>query len=437
MLQDPLGLDREIQRVARSLQNFRAELRRGRGEDHAFEFVARSISHELVLELGDNAADPLGPALLRWAAHLLEEKALAELAVAHAVAFRVARHSVDAPERGEFTLAALLEHALANTMGQRVSWLRLLFERAERATELAFRRAERRAEVRASLSERVPAISFEGGTPVLEAARRWLAESRDAFSALGSETFADVLEVGLGRDSRATWPARVTARSLAELFRDAPWLEDVKELPDVTAPTLGASSFLRALFHFGAALRAGLAGGSRPFVLAHDAYGLDRATFGALFALLPANDAFARRELGVSAAAAADHRRSLARVLLVASREAALRVLLREPAFLGKRALEQAYTEESLRALGVELPPRALGVVFTPRPSDPGRFAGLLLASELATRLTESHDEDWYRNPRAVEEIRETARLPAATEAAPEALGRGAKELLRALTAAL
>jgi hypothetical protein len=75
--------------------------------------------------------------------------------------------------------------------------------------------------------------------------------------------------------------------------------------------------------------------------------------------------------------------------------------------------------------------------VFTPRPSDPGRFAGLLLASELATRLTESHDEDWYRNPRAVEEIRETARLPAATEAAPEALGRGAKELLRALTAAL
>ncbi len=437
MLEDPLGIDRELRSVARSLESFRAALRAGRGEDHAFELSGRRVSRELISELADNLADPLAPALLRTAAHLFEEHALASLHVRHAAAFRVVRHPLDLPERGEFTLRAVLGHALADTKGQRSAWLRILFERAERATELALRRAEQRAEARASLAERVPAVFFEGSASVLEVAHRFLDASRSAFATLGVETLADVLGVGLGRDSRAEWPTRVTARSVAELFREGRFAEFVAEAPDFAIPSLGASSFLRALFRFGAALKSGLTGDRGPFVLARDPYGFDRATFGALFALLPVNDAFARRALGVGANAAADHRRSLARVLLVASREAALRALLHDASFSGRSALERAYAEQSYEALGVELAPVGLGVAFTPRPSDPARLAGLFVATEHAARLVAEHDEDWYRNPRAVEEIRESGRLPAATTPAPEALESGSRALVRLIEAAL
>jgi hypothetical protein len=436
MLEDPLGIDRELRAVTRSLESFRSALRAGRGEEHAFELAGRRVSRELITELADHLADPLAPALLRTAAHLYEEHALTSLHVLHAAALRVERHPLDAPARGEYTLRALLGHALADTKGQRSAWLRVLFERARRATDLALRRAERRAEVRASLSASVPAASFEGAAPVLEAARRFLGASRSAFALLGAETFAGVLAAGLGRDSRAEWPARLTPRSVAELFREGRFAEFVADAPDLAISPLGASSFLRALFRFGAALKAGLADRG-PFVLARDAYGLERATFGALFALLPANDAFARRALGVSAHGAADHRRSLARVLLVGAREAALRAELHAASFDGRGALERAYAEQSYGALGVELPPAGLGVVFTPRPSDPARLAGLFLAAELAARLVDEHDEDWYRNPRAVEELRETGRSPAATAPQPEALERGANVLVRWLETAL
>jgi hypothetical protein len=437
MLEDPLGIDRRLRETARALQSFRSELRHGRGEDHAFEFVGRKISRELIAELAEATHDPLAPALLRWALRVHEEHALVELDLAHAAALRVARHPVDAPERGEFTLEALLEHALANTKGERAAWLELLLERGERATDFAVRRAERRAEVRASLARFVPAVFGVGDKTVRDAAERWLSLTDEAFATLGVKTLAELVTAGLGRDSHATWPARVTPRSIAELFRETRWLTHAAPAPDLAVVALGASSFLRALLRFGANLRAALADERRPFTLAHDAFGLERATFGSLFAGLPYNAAFAKRALGVSAHGLSDHRRTLAQVLLVATREAALRALLFGAAFDGQKHLERAYAEWTFRALGVELGPRALGVLFTPRPTDAARFAGALLASDLDRMLTDTHDEDWYRNPRAVEELRENARLPPATEADGEALERGATRLAAALGAAL
>jgi hypothetical protein len=250
-------------------------------------------------------------------------------------------------------------------------------------------------------------------------------------------TLAELIDAGLGRDSHASWPARLTPRSVAELFRETRLLTHAAPEVDLAVSPLGASSFLRGLFRFGAALRGALSDERRPFSLSHDAFGLEGATFGSLFASLPSNAAFAKRALGVSAHGQADHRRTLARVLLVASREAALRVLLEAASFEGRKHTEQAYAEWTFRALGVELTPRAFGVLFTPQASDPARFAGALLASDLERELTHAHDEDWYRNPRAVEELRETARLPAPTHAEPEALERGAQRFAVALRDAL
>jgi hypothetical protein len=437
MLEDPLGVDRLLYDVWRSFSSFRSALRAGRGAEHAFEHQGARVSRELVAELADNADDPLAPSLLRLAARLFEEHALCELDLAHAAGFRVVTHPLDQPERGHFTLAALFGSALANAKGQRAAYLDALFARGAAVTELALRRAERRTEVRESLARDVPADFDLPGPDVLAAAEGWLMETRDAFAALGTRSLADVFEVGLGRDSRASWPTRATPRALAELIREGRWLDQAA--PDASQPTaaIGAASFLRAFYRLGSTLKTSLPARRGPFALAHDPFGLERATLGALFAGLPCGEAFARRELGVSPAASIDHRRTLARVLLVATREAALRVCLRAPSFAGTRALEQAYAERTHQALGVELPPAALGVLFTPRPADAQRFAGILLAVGLDARLRQEHDEDWYRNPRAVEEMREMARLPAPTRAEKEPLGAGAALLAKALLAAL
>jgi hypothetical protein len=443
MLEDPLGLDRRLRDAARSLASFRSALAAGRGEDHAFELTGRLVSLELVDELAGAQQDPLGEALLRWALRIREEHALADLEIAEAAAFRSEPHALDAPERGHFTLRELLGHALANTKGQRAAYLDVLIERAARAHDLRIRSLERRVEQRELivdkltrrlgaqvLGERALGELDLPGHAVLDAAHRWLSETQDAWEALDVDSLPRVLEVALGRDSRATWPARVSPRALAELLRAARWHEHVATDMDAALPAFGASSFLRGLWRFGAAVRTSLAQGRGPFVLSHDPYGLDRSVLGALFAGMPLGEAFARRELGVSPDAASDHRRILAQVILATTREAALRVLLRAPSLAGTKALEQSYPELTHRALGTELPPRALGVLFTPRPGDAQRFAGPLLAANLEAHLLESHDDDWYRNPRAVEELIETARTPAATLAGAEELTSGARRLL-------
>ena len=103
----------------------------------------------------------------------------------------------------------------------------------------------------------------------------------------------------------------------------------------------------------------------------------------------------------------------------------------------GGSTLLRAYPELGDQALGVELHPSLLGVVFTPRSGDAQRFAALLIAASLDQRLTEAHDEDWFRNPRAVEELRETARAPAPVVADKEELERGAALLTNWLASAL
>ena len=330
-----------------------------------------------------------------------------------------------------------MAQSLANARGQRAATLAAVTGCAGRATELALRWAEQRGEERSRLVQVVPADVDLPGEAVLEAVTAFGARTVDAFRTLETGSLDELIELALGRDSRAGWTGRLTARGVAELFADAPWLAQVTPEPIALPAALGAASHLRALFAFGATLRTAYSASSQPFVLARNPYGLERATFGALFALLPANESFARRRLGVAGAAAGDHRRSLARVLLIAGREAALRVALRAPSFEGTRALTRAYSELAHEWLGIELDPALLGVVFTPRPGDAQRFAALLLAAGLAERLVETHDEDWFRNPRAVEELREAARAPAATRAEAAELEAGASALTKWLGAAL
>ena len=61
----------------------------------------------------------------------------------------------------------------------------------------------------------------------------------------------------------------------------------------------------------------------------------------------------------------------------------------------------------------------------------------LQLLSQRATELGEAHDDDWFRNPRAIEQLRAEARQPPATTSTSEALTAGARALKATLVAQL
>jgi hypothetical protein len=434
-LDDPFALDRRLREVARARLGWRRALREGAGEEHRFTAVGAFASADLVRELREaSRSDPLAPELSRWAYHLHLEHATRDLVAQRERALYAERCPITAPESGKFTLDEMRSAALADTKGARSGWFAALFAHAATAAEFELRRWERRVELANALGDASPdAVELPKGR-VVELAREFLHETRDAMAELGAQSIANLVEVALARGAAASWPSRLTLRSLAELFDEAKWLEgvalDAVELPRV----LGASSFLRGLVGFGAALRTALASPSLPFAVAHDPSDLPGKTLGALLALVPFGESFALRKLGVSRARLRDHERDLRRALLVGSRGLALRVLLRAPTLAGAETLRRAYPERAFEAIGVELPTSAAAVLFRSRVSDPARFAGLLLATHRARELRDVHDEDWYRNPRAVDEVRETSRQRALNDAREASLERGRAELAQLLT---
>ncbi len=436
MLADPFGIDQRLRDDARKLVAFRRALRRGVPEDHVFEAVDRATTRELVLELREaGETDPTAPALLRWAYRIHLERSLVKSSLAIARALRQEPHPLERPEQCQLTLRAILERVIERERAPRALFVSALFEHGQKLGALRLVRWEEHAEV-------VSRLGFEGGdalelpgSAVLDVARRFLTETDAAFDALGARTLDELVALAVGADSRAAWPARLTTRSLVELIGDPRFFSHVTLDLGELGGRHGASSFLRGFAALGGAWRAALAPETLPFSVARDAFGLERATAAGLFASMPFAAAFAQRALGLSRDGVRDHQRVLARVALVGLREAALRVLLRAPALAGPTAYRAAFVEETARALGVEVPDAAAGVLFTPELGDAQRFAGWLLAAERAERLQREHDEDWYRNPRAVDELVELSRQAAPTTAEQGALEAGATALVGRLNA--
>jgi hypothetical protein len=435
VLENPLAIDRRLREVAHSRARFRRALRSGTAAEHAFESVGSRVDEELLDELRSaGEGDPLGPALFRWAYLLREDHELVELDQSLARAWHEERHAFDQPLQGSFTLSELRGRALAERGDGRELFLSAFLERAHGAGELALRRWERRAEHAAR--SKLPSLDeLEGvAAPHLELPEALLGATAEAFAELEVKRASELVELGLGRDSAANWPVHLTLRSLATLLDEPAWFRHVTLELEPLPPPLGAASFLRGLRELGRALRETFVSPGLPFVLAHDPLELETAIWGALFALLPFGESFATRKLEVARARLADHRRSLARVLVIAARAASLRARLRGPALVGVTTARKLYPELAERTFGIELPARVAGALFCPERNSPQQALALVLAAELDTRLTEAHDEDWYRNPRAVAELREGAARAPETGFAPERIGAGLRALARRLS---
>ena len=429
----PFELDRELARVVpRARAAYRA-LRSGR---HVTLSVPDVLSDPETLErLAGDQSDPIAAPLVRFLYWLeLMQRSLPS-AGERVRRYRAEHRPLDKPLSGHFSWRELLGHALRDS-ARRPALLEVLLERGDDLRDAGTRLFEVRAELpsfggrsRAELELPHPEIAAH--------ARNFLTRSADALTSLELRSLADVLERGLSPEAADGWPRQLSLRSLHDLLGNKDWLSGLRvDLGELPAP-LSAASFVRGLLRLGAAWSDALAPTEQPFSVARDAFGLSRATAGALVAGLALSPTFLRRQLGLSKERTVTHTRALAQSALLFVRQLALRVLQDAPSLEGPGALGDAFSEHAALALGFEVPARAAGLLFRPRLGDAQRLAGVFLAASRSHQLAEEHDEDWYRNPRALEELRADAHQPPSTTCTTETLEAGARTLTATLAALL
>jgi hypothetical protein len=429
----PFELDRELARVVpRARAAYRA-LRVGREVTLAVPDVLRDP--ETIERVATDTSDPIAAPLVRWLYWLELTRRGLPLEGERVRRYRTERLALDKPLSGHFTWRELLGHALRDA-ARRPALLEVMFERGDDLRDAGSRLFELRAAL-PSFAGRSRALLELPNPDIAQQARRFLVATADAWSSLEARSLADVLARALAPEAADGWPRQLSLRSLHDLLGSPDWLQGLRLDPGELPAPLSASSFMRALLRLGAAWNDALAPAQQPFSIAHDAFGLARNSHGALLASLPISPHFLKRQLGLGKERALSHARSLSRSALLFARCLALRVLEDEAALAGPQALREAFSDHAATTLGFELPPNAAGLVFRPRMGDAQRLAGVLLAASRALQLAEEHDEDWFRNPRAIEQLRAEAHMPPSTTCSTQALDAGARDLTRTLAAQL
>jgi hypothetical protein len=430
----PFELDRELSRVAPRVRAAYRAVRSGREVRLSLPDVL--LDPETHERLRSDTSDPIAAPLLRWIYWLeLAHQGLSREG-ARVRSYRAEHHALDAPLSGHFTWRELLGHALRDR-ARRPALLEVMLERGDELRDQGSKLIELRAERPRFVGQ--DRAELELPSPdIAAAALAFLKASSDASSSLGLQSLSDVLEQGLAHDAADGWPRQLSLRSLNDLLGEASWLKSLRlELGDMPA-ALSAASFARGFLRLGAAWSEALVSPSQPFCIRHDPFGLSRAQHGALFASIVRQPTFLKRQLGLGKERSLGHCRALSRSALIFARLLALRVLQDAPSLEGPRALREALAEHAPLALGFELPPEAAGLFFRPRLGDAQRLAGWFLAAAQAHELADEHDEDWFRNPRAIEQLRaEGSSTAPPTTCSQQALEAGVKALTRQLSEAL
>ncbi|WP_437734265.1 hypothetical protein [Sorangium sp. So ce1335] len=408
-----------------------------------------SLGAELGIASAPQAAapDPTGLAapLADWVYALTLERVVWADRVRLAAAWHAPSILIDVPEPARMSPREALLGLLADpTDAGRQTFAEVLARGAGAVADAARILVERRQEAARRLDEaRLAAVEIpcdppdaaigaagallRGTEPMLQPEAAWHA-------ALGR---------AVGRDAASGWPARLSARWIEELFRSTRLTEGLAiDLGPLPRP-LGAASFARALARFGAALSRASARG--PFALAHAPADLRRARRAALFGGLVADPVFCARALGLGRGRALDQARATARSLLLSLRLDAATVSLVGHAgqdggghvlLRAARDRRDRFEEATAGALGASIPGVLAGVVPALDPDAAVRLAGALLAARDRRDLIERFDEDWFRNPRAAEALRDEDSAPPSStsrRAGADDLEAGLAEMMRSL----
>lgn len=426
---DTLAADRELRKCCERWVGFRRALQAGQvPASDPFAASRWVLGRKTFYDLGELQYDPIAPAVRRWVYRLTEQRVNSDLVLELSKRLRRDEHSIAEPEDGRFTLATLLRQGLG--VGPKPAlWLGQALKRTEDVHEVVPRLWERRQELASRFGLASPDELSAPCDDLCEHAEAWVSSTDALWQTPPVLTPAALIEQALGDPGKIEWPARIAPRVLLDFFSDTRLLEALELDPGRLPATLAPTSFMRALARLGAAFADACAPKDQPFSIAHDAYGLERRRHGAIFGLLLMNAEFLRRRFGASREAIRQAQRSLGTSLLIASRLAALRVILRRAALRGGKALLEAFEEHAALTCRIELPRQAAGVFVRIHDDSPQRFAGLLLGAAANQRLTESHDEDWFRNPRAVDQLRSEAALPPKFSADPDEIVRGTRLL--------
>lgn len=318
---------------------------------------------------------------------------------------------------------------------------------AECGPEIAVAAREHRArahEAAQRLGEASVHAHFSPGVPFASAAARALLDatedlSRDAIrdakkkneTTRDRSSATDVIVIAAAREASAGWPSRLVTRWLEEMF--GAFIHGFSLEPVFPSMVIGASSFARALEIFGFALGRAIAFKSRPFVLADDPFASRAHHVGALFGSIASSATFHRRALGVGSEDANRNARSLARTALIEARVRAARLLLSETAAASRPLFE----EVTFRVFGASLPSSLFGAWPLPRFDEPAKFLAALDAPTLSQSFVDRFDDDWFRNPRAFDALRQSLPKTARAFADRKSLENSATESARHFAHAL
>ncbi len=425
---DPFSVDRELRAGATRWRRWRQQLRRGVIGPAPFGASTRFGKglYDAVQELPPDL--PLRRPLARWVYRLAEQRIDALWLAREAELLRLERHPIREPREGPFTVGEMTHAAL--TGPHSLHWQRA---RVNASLGLATHRAllwERRQEIAVRMGLRSPDVVELPAGGIYGAAEGWLESSAEAVAELVEPGWGAYVESGLARGASEGWPARLTADTLLDLLGQRDWFRGVTLEPGRLPARYAPTSFVRAFARLGAAWQVGLAPAQQLFVVAEDPYGLRAWTQGALWALVACRTPFLRRQLRLAPHRAQAHERELALAVVQWVRLVAVRVLARRAALAGRSVLAEASQQLQVRLMREPERPESLLGLTRLRTDDPQRLAAWFLAAAAYERLVEEHDEDWFRSPRAVEQLREESKLPQPTEADEAVLERGRAALM-------
>jgi hypothetical protein len=408
LFENPFLLARQVGTLYRSVSSW--EDRLGRGDiDESGPFIDRPAltergAFQAIRDLPEPEPHKLQWA--RWAFRLADARVNAQLIASIARAYRVDQHKIERPEPTETTLCEALRRALCRPP-ERWLWAEVLEANSASYARLCIEHAVRRDEIarRAGFPGAEQLTAPASGLATM--AERMLEATDAAYRDLVPTRLDRWVDAALAIGAERGWPAQLNPRTIQGLLVDGAWVEGL-DLPQRNLPMrIAASSFARALGVLGTAIVAACAPKHESFVVAHDPYGLYRQALGALCAQLTASASWQRDSLHLSHAEARDQARAMLVSQLIHARTTALAVCLWDRASAGVVAVTSDFERLCHRAIGFVLP-RGLAAVVPRLRADAGQhLVGQWLAGRWERDLVGQFDEDWYRNPRGIEAVRD------------------------------